>query len=174
MDKKVLMIISGNKFCDEEYESSRQILESFGINCEVASSTTNRAIGLDGTVVVPDYQINNLNSQVYDAFLLVGGVGCREYWHDEFVHTLLNNAHSSGKLVCAICLAPVILANAGLLKGKRATAHPSASDYLEYKGVKYSSKNVEFEGNIVTANGPEATKKFANKINDLLECNTVH
>ncbi len=172
LEKKVLMIISRNKFCDEEYVSSRQTLEKFGIKCEVASSTLCPAIGLDGTIVFPDYQIRNLDSQVYDAFLLVGGVGCREYWHDKFVHTLLNNAYSSGKLVCAICLAPVILANAGLLKGKRATAHPSAIDYLKFKGVKYSTGPVELERNIITANGPEATEKFADKINYLLESKT--
>jgi protease I len=174
MDKKVLMIIPRDKFCDEEYESSRQILEKFGVSCEVASSTLSPAIGLDGTIVVPDFQFKNWDSSVYNAFLLVGGVGCREYWHNKSVHALLNNAHSSGKLLCAICLAPVILANAGLLKGKRATAHPSAAEYLEYKGVKYSSEAVEFERNIITANGPEATEKFANKITDLLEHSTIH
>jgi protease I len=173
MDKKVLMIISRNKFCDEEYQSSRKILEAFGIICKVASLTLSPAKGLDGTIVVPDYQIKNLDLQVYNAFLLIGGVGCREYWHNKSVHALLNNAHSNGKLLCAICLAPVILANAGLLKGKRATAHPSAAEYLKYKGVKYSSEAVEFERNIITANGPEATEKFANKINDLLECNEI-
>ncbi|MBT8378170.1 MAG: DJ-1/PfpI family protein [Ignavibacteria bacterium] len=174
IDKKVLMIISQNKFCDEEYISSRQTLEKFGIGCEVASSTLCPAIGLDGTIVIPDFQIKNLDTSVYNALLLVGGVGCREYWHNELIHTLLYNAHSNGKLLCAICLAPVILANAGLLRGKRATAHPSASDYLKLKGVKYTSRPVEHEKNIITANGPEGTKNFANKINDLLECHTTH
>ena len=174
MDKNVLIILSRNKFCGEEYKLSRQVLEAFGISCKVASSTLSPTIGLDGTIVVPDYQIRNLDSQVYSTFLLIGGVGCREYWHDKFVHTLLNNAYSSGKLLCAICLAPVILTNAGLLKGKRATAHPSAADYLKFKGVKYSSKLVEYERNIITANGPEATEEFANKITDLLGHNAIH
>ena len=172
LEKKVLIILSRNKFCDEEYVTSRQTLERFGISCEVASSTLCPAIGLDGTIVIPDFQFKNLNSSVYSAFLLVGGVGCREYWHNNFVHTLLNNAYSNSKLLCAICLAPVILANAGLLKGKRATAHPSAAEYLRYKGVRYSSEAVEVERNIITANGPEATEEFANKINDRLIYNT--
>ena len=174
MDKNVLIILSHNKFCDEEYELSRQIFEAFGISCKVASSTLSPAIGSDGTIVVPDYQIKNLDSQIYNVLLLVGGVGCREYWHDKFVHTFLNNAHSGGKLLSAICLAPVILANAGLLKGKRATAHPSAADYLKFKGVKYSSRPVEYERNIITANGPGATEEFANKITDLLGHNAIH
>ena len=59
MHKKVLMIIPRNKFCDEEYVSSRQILEKFGISCDVASSTLCPAMGLEGSIVVPDFQINN-------------------------------------------------------------------------------------------------------------------
>ena len=171
MDTKVLIIVPSKKFCDEEYESSRQILEALDISCKVASSTLSPAIGLDGTIVIPDYQINNVNLHVYNALLLVGGVGCREYWHDKSIHALLNNAHSNGKLLCAICLAPVTLANAGLLKGKRATAHPKAVEYLKFKGVKYSSRAVVHEGNIITANGPEASEEFANKINEFLKRN---
>jgi protease I len=166
------MIIPRKKFCDEEYISSKQILEKYGISCKVASSSLSPAIGLDGTMVFPDLQVKNLDSSVYNAFLLVGGIGCREYWHDKFIHLLLNNAHSDGKLLCAICLAPVILANAGILKGKRATAHPSATDYLKFKGVKYSSKPVEHERNIITANGPDATEEFANKITKTLGHNS--
>ncbi|MGD8307347.1 MAG: DJ-1/PfpI family protein [Ignavibacteria bacterium] len=174
LDKKILMIISRVKFCDEEYISSRQIIESSGIRCEVASSTTNQAIGLDGTIVIPDHHINNLDLNIYDAILLLGGVGCREYWHNQFVHKLLNNINLDEKLICAICLAPVILANAGLLKGRRATAHPTAAEYLKYKGVKYSSKPIELDRNIITANGPGASNEFANKITELLESDAIH
>ena len=173
MHKRILFIIPCKKFCDVEYLSSRQILEALGVRCEVASSTPEPAIGLEGTIVTPDYQINNVRVSEYNAFLLVGGVGCREYWHNKSVHKLLNTAYSSRKLLCAICLAPVTLANAGLLRGMLATAHPAAAEYLKYKGVKYSSKAIEHERNIITANGPEATQQFANKITEILECNKI-
>lgn len=61
-------------------------------------------------------------------------------------------------------LVPVTLANAGILKGKRATAYPSVESYLRWKGAMYTGKSVEIAGNIVTAKGPEAAKEFARTV----------
>jgi putative intracellular protease/amidase len=63
-------------------------------------------------------------------------------------------------------LAPTILANAGLLKGKKATcAQPSN---IELKGAIATGKDVERDGNIVTANGPGASTKFGETIVSVL------
>jgi protease I len=70
--------------------------------------------------------------------------------------------------VSAICLAPVTLANAGLLLGKRATAYPSAEGFLEWKGAIYTGRPVEIAGTIVTASGPEAVEEFARAIAELM------
>lgn len=64
----------------------------------------------------------------------------------------------------AICLAPVTLANAGLLEGKRATVYPSAKSFLKWKGATYTGNPVEVDGNIVTANGPEVAEEFAQAV----------
>jgi protease I len=77
---------------------------------------------------------------------------------------LVKEANRAGKVVSAICLAPVTLANAGLLEGKRATAYPSAESFLKWKGAIYTGNAVEVEGNIVTANGPEAAEEFAQAV----------
>jgi protease I len=98
----------------------------------------------------------------------VGGVGSNTYWHDETVHNLAKEANHAGKVVSAICLAPVTLANAGLLKGKTATAYPSAESYLKWKGATYTGNSVEIAGNIVTAKGPEAAEEFARAVARLL------
>jgi protease I len=80
----------------------------------------------------------------------------------------VRESHQAGHVVSAICLAPVTLANAGLLEGKRATAYPSAESYLKWKRVTYTSSEVEIAGNIVTAKGPEAAERFARAIAGLL------
>jgi len=54
----------------------------------------------------------------------------------------------------------VILTNAGILKGKKATAHPSEADKLRAGGVEYTGKSVEKDGNIITASGPTAAREF--------------
>ena len=167
-NKKILIIISQRNFCDEEYHKTRAILESFNITCKVASSELSTAVGMEGSIVKPDIPIRKINPNKFDALCLIGGVGCTVYWHDRRVHNLVVEANKDGLLLCAICLTPVILANAGLLKGVRATAYPSAAKYMERKGADYSHKLVEIEKNIITANGLEAAEAFARRINDIL------
>lgn len=165
---KIIFILAHNNFCDAEYHKSRAIFESFGIKCKVASSELSAAVGMEGLSVKPDLQISNIKVKKYNALCLIGGVGCTEYWHNKMVHNLVIEANKDGLLLCAICLAPVILANAGLLKGIRATAYPSAASYMKRKGAEYSNKSVEIEKNIITANGPEVAEVFAQKVSNIL------
>ena len=73
-------------------------------------------------------------------------------------------ASQKGKVIGAICIAPSRLANAGLLRDKKATAFPSEKENLESKGAKYTGDPVTKDGKIVTGKGPEAAQKFAEEI----------
>jgi protease I len=74
-----------------------------------------------------------------------------------------------GRVVGAICLAPVILANAGVLKGKSATVAGTEAKAIEAAGARYTGPGVMVDGNVVTANAPKASRLFGVKIADLLE-----
>ena len=166
-DKKVLVILPSNKFQDEEYLDSRLILSKAFASVDVASSQ-NIAKGINGTVVIPQYLLEDVEADEFDAILLIGGVGSIEHWHNAKLIKLLIKANQLGKLICAICLAPVTLANSGLLKDIKATAYKSAGTYLRSKGAIYTGKPVEISGNLITARGPEASKEFAWAIVDSL------
>lgn len=166
--KKVALIISPNDFCDEEYYISANTFESFDIRYQVACSELSTAAGMEGSLIKPDIKIGTLKIDEYNALCFIGGVGCTRYWHDKDVHGLAIAACNAGLVLGAICLAPVILANAGLLKGIRATAYPSAKNTMVRKGVNFSAKSVESDKNIITANGPEAAGLFAQKISNIL------
>ena len=165
---KIIFILAHNNFCDAEYHRSRAVFELAGITCKVASSELTTAVGMEGSFVEPDIQTTKINVKDFNAICLVGGVGCSEYWHNKLVHSIVVEANRKGLLLCAICLAPIILANAGLLNGVRATVYPSAASYIERKGAKYSKKFVEVEKNIITAEGPEAAEAFAQKVCNIL------
>jgi len=62
--------------------------------------------------------------------------------------------------VGAICIAPGILARAGILKDKKATVFPSEIETLKREGAHYSALPVVIDGKIVTADGPEAAEGF--------------
>jgi protease I len=66
--------------------------------------------------------------------------------------------------VAAICIAPVILANAGLLNGKRATSFSSEKNTLVTKGALVSVNGVESDGKIITAEGPSHATEFGEMI----------
>ena len=74
------------------------------------------------------------------------------------------------KLTSAICLAPMTLANAGLLKGKKATIWKDAVVDFKTKGVVYTGKPVERDGRIITGSGPEAAEEFGKALLEELGC----
>jgi len=77
--------------------------------------------------------------------------------------------NNQNKIVSAICFAPVILANAGVLRGKKATVCGTEAKVIEDRGAQYMGPGVTVDGNIITGNAPKASKLFGQKINDLLK-----
>jgi len=100
--------------------------------------------------------------------VLVGGGGAKEYFEDKAVHDMAKKVDSEGKIVAAICIAPVILAKAGLLFGKNATVFPTGAPDLIHKGAYYTEDSVTVDGNIITANGPKSSREFGKKIAEKL------
>jgi protease I len=79
-------------------------------------------------------------------------------------YKVVNDAVNRNKILAAICIAPVTLAKAGALKGKRATVWSSESGQLKAGGAIYTGKNVEKDANIITAAGPFAAKEFGEEL----------
>jgi len=165
---QVLMIIAPKDFRDEELLQPKELFEAHGVKVTIASTTLQQAKGMLGATVKPDMLIKDADPAKFDAIVLVGGVGASQYWNDKVVHSLFIRAFKLGKVIGAICISPVTLANAGLLKGRKATVWASERRRIEAKGATYTGANVEVDGNIVTANGPDAAKAFGEAILKLL------
>jgi protease I len=162
--KKAVMIIAERNFRDEELLEPRRILEEKGIEVTVASTSLNVAKGMLGAKVKPDILVKEIKVDDYDAIIFVGGQGASQYWNDSLAHNIVKEAVEKDKILCAICIAPVTLANAGVLAGKKATVWSSERGKLEAKGVIYTGKPVQVEGKIITAEGPQAAKEFGRAI----------
>lgn len=162
--KHVVMIIAHRDFRDEELQEPRKLLEEQGAKVAVASSSMDPAEGMLGARVLPDVLLENVRVADFDAVVFVGGKGATEYWNDRHAHRIAREALQNGKVVAAICLAPVTLANAGVLKGKKATVWESESSRLEDQGAHYTGAPVEVDGSIITGNGPEAAQEFGEAI----------
>lgn len=160
MEKRVVMVIAQKNFRDEELEEPKTILQRNGISVTVASAAKRTAVGKLGAVVQPDAALADINAGDFDAVVFVGGGGAAQYFDDPAALGLAGAAYDACKVVAAICIAPVILARAGLLKGKRATVFPEDSDAIAAVGAQYTGKPVEVDGKIITANGPAAAGAF--------------
>ena len=158
--KKVLMVIAKSKFRDEEYLEPRKILENEGASITVASSSHDIAVGMLGAKVKPDVLLTDVKEADYDGIVFVGGGGAAEYFDSPVAHKLALSFFSHGKLTAAICIAPATLANAGVLKGKKATSFPSSEGALNAHGAIVIKDDVVTDGKIVTAVGPSAAKSF--------------
>ena len=98
----------------------------------------------------------------------VGGSGASVFFDDPTAHKIAKDFLDAGKLTTAICAAPSILANAGLLQNIRSTCFPSQADNLKEKGANYTGTPVEQDGLIITADGPNSATAFGEKIAEAL------
>ncbi len=103
--------------------------------------------------VIPDVMIDKLNSEDFDMLVLPGGLpGSDNLNADKRVGDLIRDFTNKGKVTGAICAAPYVLGNAGVLEGKHATSYPSFKEKLG--NVVYEEKTVVTDGNIMTSRGP--------------------
>lgn len=167
--RKILMIIASQNFRDEEFEEPYGLLKQCGADVRVASSAKTKAKGMLGKVVVPEMLIAEVKPEEYDCIIFVGGGGAKEYFNSGTAHEIARKAVEKGRILCAICIAPATLANAGVLKGKKATCFPSVAETLTQNGAAYTKQPVVRDGKIITASGPEAAKEFARTIVHALE-----
>jgi len=162
--KKVVMVIAHQNFRDEELLRTKEVLEKNGIEVKVSSTSLTFARGVLGAEVIPDILLDEVRAEDFDAVIFIGGSGCEQFWEDSAAHRLAKEASVRNKVIGAICIAPVILAKAGLLKGKKATVFSSEVNLIEAEGAKYTAKSVEKDGNIITAAGPSAAGEFGKEI----------
>ena len=168
-EKKVLMVVAPEKFRDEELKEPMAIFTRSGAEVTIASKGVKRVTGMFGAEAKVDKDLAEVNAEDYDAVIFVGGSGADVYFNDSRAHALATNAFKGGKIVGAICIAPSTLANAGLLKGKKATSFSSEKRNLVKKGAKYTGAAVERDGRIITGRGPEAAEEFGNEVASALE-----
>jgi protease I len=162
--KKAVLIIASQIFRDEELFETQEALEAAGVQTFVASSKLGTCKGKLGAVAEATQLVSDLKADDFDAIVFVGGAGAMEYYDNAAALDLAKGATAKGKVVAAICIAPRILANAGLLKGVKATCYESETEAIKKLGADFQGAGVVRDGKIVTANGPHAATDFGKTI----------
>lgn len=167
--KKILMIIAPRNFRDEEYFIPKEAFAKQGFSVITASSSLGIAYGKLGGQAGVDLLLEQIEVRDYSALVFVGGPGARNYFDHPEIKRVLKDASEQGAVLAAICIAPVILAKNGFLKGKKATVWSTSNDQeapllLSRGGAQYLKQDVVVDGKIITACGPKAASEFAQAI----------
>ena len=166
---KILMVLPYQQYQEDELNVPRAYFQSRGYAVMLASKGVETATGMSGENAAIDLDLKDVKVSDYVAVVFVGGEGIYNLKlnDDSGYQALARAAIAQKKLTGAICLGPWILADAGLLKGKKATA--SETDHLKARGAFVSDEAVVRDGNIITGNGPSAAQEFAEAIVAALE-----
>jgi protease I len=163
-NKKILIVVAPEGFKDDECFVPKEAFERAGAVVQVASLRTGKATSEQGRGLPIDFSADEVRPENFDAVVFVGGPGMAKLTGEASFVDLARDFFEAGKLTTAICIAPVILANAGILVGKKATAHVSGQSDLEEGEAEYTGDSVTVTDSIITANGPTAAADFAKKI----------
>ena len=165
---RVLMVVPPERFRDEELFDTRAVFASGGHDVIVASTRVGDCHGSRGGHVYAEAALDATRAADYDAIVFVGGGGSKLLWHDEDALRLAREAAEGAKVLGAICLAPVILGNAGVLQGRQATVAGTEARTIEACGAIYAGPGVTVDGRIVTGNGPKSSTLFGQRMLELL------
>lgn len=106
------------------------VLRRAGVTVVLASlDASTRVTGRNGIVLLCDRPVA-ADEPLADALFLPGGPGVARLRASPLVRELVLRHHAAGRLLAALCAAPAVLHDAGLLHGRRHTAHPSVAAEL--------------------------------------------
>ncbi len=165
--RKALFIIASRDFRDEEYFIPRDILISSDFEITTGGDKVGMAIGSDGGEVEIEIDIDEVKVREFDVLIFIGGSGCLKYLDNERSYKVIKEAYSMGVVLAAICISPIILAKAGVLKKATVWTGPmdnSAVKILENFGVVFENEDVVVDGKIITANGPSSAEEFGRAV----------
>ena len=160
-----VLIMATNRFEESELFGPRDILLAKGATVTLASLDRAAIMGTvhdaPGKTIVPDLTIEEARAEDYDALLLPGGVGNPDRLRsDAAAVTLIRAFDSAAKPIGAICHAPWLLAEADVLRGRRATSWPSIRTDVRNAGAEVIDEPAVTDGHLVTSRNPDDVPAF--------------
>jgi 4-methyl-5(b-hydroxyethyl)-thiazole monophosphate biosynthesis len=149
--------------CEElEAVTVIDLLRRAGIEVVTAGLTDGPVTASRGVVLIPDRSLDQVLDDDFDMIVLPGGLPGADYLDaDPRIHALLQRMAEQERYTAAICAAPKVLLNAGLLDGRRATAYPGIIDGLMTENSQLLADAVVTDGKVVTSRGPGTAMDFA-------------
>ena len=157
MSQRVLCLLVPG-FEEIEAIAPIDLLRRAGAEVVVASVNGEKLVaGRCGVAIQADTALADVEKQDFDLLLIPGGPGVKVLRVDGRAAQLARRFADAGKPVAAICAAPLVLADAGLLAGKRFTAHFSTQSELPQA---LAQECVVEDGDLITSRGAGTAVEF--------------
>lgn len=161
-----VLAILADGFEEIEAITPIDLLRRAGVEVTVAGLAEGiHVTGRSGVTLHVDTTITAITGRTFDCIFLPGGPGVKLLRADPRVLTLLREQHAAGRWLAAICAAPVVLLDAGLLVGRRYTAHPSVAAELP---ALLADERTVLDGHLLTGRGAGVSLDFALQLVDAL------
>jgi 4-methyl-5(b-hydroxyethyl)-thiazole monophosphate biosynthesis len=148
-------------FEEIEFTTIVDVLRRAALDVTVASLARGSVRGAHGIVIEPDACLGDLDPGVFTMIVLPGGQpGTRNLAADERILALVKRLSREGKRIGAICAAPFVLQQAGILRGVEVTSHPSVWTQL-VDAVVATAPRVVKSGSVFTSQGAGTALEFA-------------
>ena len=160
--------------CEElEAVTIIDLLRRANITVITAGLDTKPVIASRGVVLIPDTTLDTALNQEFDMVVLPGGLPGSDHLNSDLrIQTLLKKMQQQNKYTAAICAAPKVLANAGLLDGKFVTGYPGALEISPT--INFIDKPVVRDGLVITSRGPGTAMDFALELIKILVGQEIH
>ncbi len=166
MTKRACVLLADG-FEETEAVTVIDVLRRAEIKVEVLGVESKKVTGSHQICIEADALLSDRKNEKFDLVVLPGGMPgaatLRDHWG---VQKLVQAQHASGGLVAAICAAPIALAKAGILEGKRATCFPGFEEQLTAGGALTAlgasgAEAVVRDGNVITSRGVGTALAFS-------------
>ncbi|HOU75518.1 MAG TPA: DJ-1/PfpI family protein [Candidatus Dojkabacteria bacterium] len=162
----VLFVVANNNFQDIEFTVPYEMIIARGCEAVVASGNGGMCKGVFGKEIISDYKLSEVVGDEFDLVIFIGGGGALEQYLDDPKYL------SVAKNIGAICVAPMLISDSGVLKDKRFTCWDDGSrtqiNHIIKNGGTYVNSSVVVDGNVITANGPDAAEEFGMKLVEVM------
>lgn len=162
------LVVSADRFEDSELLEPVRRLREAGVVVEIAAPAPGAITGKHGHRVAVDRTVDGVDAADYALLLLPGGEAPDALRGDDGVLRLVRRFAAQHKPIAAICHGPLVLAAAGVLQGRRATAHRSAFDELRRAGALVEDHEVVVDDRFVTSRRPGDLPAFVEAVLRLL------
>jgi len=144
------------------------VLRRAGLEVIVVSVVNDlKVTGSHRIQVVADQLFDDVNYDLVDMIVLPGGMpGTTNLNNNTGFKKQIEDFNKKGKFLGAICAAPLVFGELGILKGKKVTCYPGFEDYLH--GAEITGASTEIDGNIITGKSAGVAIQFAINIVEML------